>query len=307
MCFGTVVHHRRAPTDHRFTYPTNQIWLDPDDPDALFSHHPLWSSTRPAPIRFRRRDYLDGGSDPIGPSLRRLIEPELGWTPTGPIRMLTQPRTWGWLFNPITVYLLWDSDVGSGAQAPVAAVLEVTNTPWKERHRYAVPLTDDAGTLTATFDKSLHVSPFLDEHYSYVLRLSETMIGERPRLMIDLDVVDNRIHGPTPGGLHREAPPARGHSIDHQEQRHDGPSDPIDELMPATPTLTTRLVVDRNPADRSTMTRALTRNPLPTHRVSLGIHGQALRLWRKRVPFVPHPDRRQTDRAPSAEPTSDRR
>jgi DUF1365 family protein len=74
------------------------------------------------------------------------------------------------LFNPITLLLAWDTDTS----LPVAAVLEVTNTPWKERHRYAVALQpDDRGALTARVTKALHVSPFLDEAFEYVVRVTD--------------------------------------------------------------------------------------------------------------------------------------
>ena len=46
---------------------------------------------------------------------------------------------------------------------------------------------------------------------------------------------------------------------------------------------------------RSALTNALRTNPFPTHRVSLGIHAEAARLWLKRVPFVPHPAKRTSE------------
>ena len=103
----------------------------PDDPAALCPHHPLWSATRMSPARFRRRDYGDARTGSLGERVRDELAPLLGRRPAGEVRMLTQVRRWGWLFNPITVYLVWDAD----PQLPVGAVLEVTNTPWKERHR----------------------------------------------------------------------------------------------------------------------------------------------------------------------------
>jgi hypothetical protein len=248
VCAGTVVHRRRHPTVHDFTAPLSQVWVDPDDPAALCDRHPLWSATRPAPARFRRGDYGDSTSGALTEGVRDALSPVLGQTPAGEVRMLTQVRRWGWLFNPITVYVAWDSD----PDLPVGLVLEVTNTPWKERHRYPVSLTppNASGWMTATTDKELHVSPFLDEAFRYDIRLC----GSAEQIEIELDIVPD-------GG---------------------------DE-----PTIVTAMSVDRSEATRESLGANLRSNPFPTHRVSLGIHTQALRLWRKRVPFVPHPSKRE--------------
>lgn len=56
------------------------------------------------------------------------------------------------------------------------------------------------------------------------------------------------------------------------------------------------LDLSRRPADRAGLGHVLWRYPLMTLRVSLAIHLQALRLWRKGVPFQRHPARRRGDR-----------
>lgn len=251
VCDGTVFHRRTAPARHEFRYGVSYVWLDPDDPDGLTAAHPLWSSTRLAPARFRRRDYgaLPHGS--LADAARDALEGPLGRRPAGPVRMLTQVRRWGWLFNPITVYVVWDDADGGehGAHAdPVGAVLEVTNTPWNERHHYPLALRRDGAWLVAETDKELHVSPFLDEDHHYEVRLRGT-----DRLHLRIDVV--------PDGADR-------------------------------PILETGLSVGRATADRAELTRALFRRFASTHRVSLGIHWQAVRLGLRRVPFVPHPRKR---------------
>lgn len=303
ICPGTVMHHRFAPADHRFTYPVTHVWIDPDHPEALFGAHPLWSSRRPAPVRFRRRDYLDGGDAPLGPAVRRALVPALGREPTGPLRMLTQPRTWGWLFNPITIHLAWDApagDTGGDPPGPVAALLEVTNTPWKERHLYPVALQaadDGAERYEATFDKTLHVSPFLDEDHRYHLTVASAPGRARPgatapaerRVVVTLDVLagGSPATGASPGAgadAGRQAGVRRIHEA--------GGVETIDNSPDGRLVLTTRLVIDQYPVERALLTQALRHNPLPTHRVSLGIHHQAWRLWRRGVPFVPHPRRR---------------
>ena len=299
ICPGTVMHHRFAPADHRFTYPVTHVWIDPDHPEALFGAHPLWSSRRPAPVRFRRRDYLDGGDAPLGPAVRRALVPALGREPTGPLRTLTQPRTWGWLFNPITIHLAWDApadDPAGDPSGPVAALLEVTNTPWKERHLYPVALSptgDGAERYEATFDKTLHVSPFLDEDHRYHLAVASAPGRPRPgtavpaerRVTVTLDVLAG---GSPPAQAGAEAATAAGARRIQPAGGVESTDNPPDSRV----VLTTRLVIDQYPVERALLTQALRHNPLPTHRVSLGIHHQAWRLWRRGVPFVPHPRRR---------------
>lgn len=268
VCTGQVRHHRHAPTVHEFTYPVQFVWFDPDDPGAVARAHPLWSARRAAPARFRRSDYGDGSTVALGDQARDDLAGVLGERPTGPVRVLTQWRRWGWLFNPLSVYVVWHDD----PDHPVGAVLEVTNTPWKERHRYAVVLRRDGdGRLVADVDKVLHVSPFLDEAYRYHLTIDHRAIdhrtadrataeaGEGGRLDVALDVVD-----------------ASG-----------------------TVVLSTGMRLRPEPVGRAALGAALWRGGFPTHRVSAAIHVQAARLWRARVPFVAHPRRRAA--APSVE------
>jgi DUF1365 family protein len=250
------------------------VWVDPDRTGELVGHHPLWSDKRPAPVELRRTDYFDGGHQPIGPAVRDLVAEPIGHRPDGPVRMLTQPRTWGWLFNPITVYLVWEA--GAAGDAPLGAVLEVTNTPWKERTTYAVALephtSGERRGVGAVFAKTLHVSPFLDEAFTYRLLITEhrRRSGVR-RLIVDLDCI--------------QQPNLDGSDV----------KEPTD-----LPVLTTRLIVDRHRPHRRAMTKSLLTNPFPTHRVSFGIHRQALTLWRKKVPFVAHPRKRTTPTTSSA-------
>lgn len=185
LCEGTVLHHRRTPRSHRFTDRVSMVWIDPDDPAALCDRHPAWSHRSPAPARFRRRDYGASAVGSLASTVCTDLAPVLGRRPAGPVRMLSQVRRWGWLFNPITVFLAWDDpDLRS---APVGAVLEVTNTPWKERTRYPLALASDGGMLTAEFAKTMHVSPFLGLDLRYRLAIEDRDDG----IAVDVDVHDD--------------------------------------------------------------------------------------------------------------------
>jgi DUF1365 family protein len=127
---------------------------------------PLWSARRVAPFRFRRRDYLDGTDRPLGAAVRDLVEARTGDRPAGPVRLLTQPRTLGWLFNLISIYFCYDP---SGVSV-VAIVLEVTNTPWNERGSYVIAVDPAHPDGPWEFAKTMHVSPFLTMDLTYRLR-----------------------------------------------------------------------------------------------------------------------------------------
>jgi DUF1365 family protein len=174
---GTVVHRRPGADGHRFTMPVRMALLDLDEVDDVLRLHPLCSATRPAPLRFRRSDYLGDPEVPLASSVRDLVADRTGHRPTGPISVLTNLRSWGWLFNPISCYFCFDED-GAGVEWMVA---EVTNTPWHQRHAYVV-----GPPGTHRFAKAMHVSPFLpmdlDYRVEYAapsadLRVAFTVVG----------------------------------------------------------------------------------------------------------------------------------
>ena len=171
---GTVVHHRHTPVDHRFTYRIALVLLDLSEIDAVCQLHPLWSHEVRNAVSFRRADYLGDSSIPLDAAVRDLVEERTGRRPDGPISMLTQLRTWGWLFNPITTYYCYDST----GTTVTTTVVEVTNTPWHERTAYVLD-----GTGIHQVIKGMHVSPFLPMGLTH--RFTIGCPGERLTLGID--------------------------------------------------------------------------------------------------------------------------
>ncbi len=141
--------------------------------------HPLWSNERANAVSFRRADYLGHPTTPLDQAVRDLVEQRSGRRPAGPVGLLTQVRTWGWLFNPISVYYCFDPD---GVDVETT-VVEVTNTPWHERTAYVLP-----GAGTHLVAKQLHVSPFLPMDLSH-----RFVIGvPGPRLVLGIDDLRDR-------------------------------------------------------------------------------------------------------------------
>jgi hypothetical protein len=101
--------------------------------------------------------------------VRREVQRQTGARPAGPVRLLSQPRTLGHSFNPVSFYYCFDP-----AGVRVEYVLaEVTNTPWGERHAYVLSAGDAADEpLSGDSPKALHVSPFMGMGQSYSWRVS---------------------------------------------------------------------------------------------------------------------------------------
>jgi DUF1365 family protein len=159
---GRVSHHRLAGPGHRFTYRLAMCYLDLEETDEVLSRHPLWSTGRLRPVRFCRADYLGPVEVPLVQAVGDVVEGALGTRPTGPVRLLTHLRTWGWCFNPISLYFCFDTD----GTTLLAVVVEVTNTPWGERQQYVLAANAD-GVVDTVVDKAMHVSPFLSMAQRY--------------------------------------------------------------------------------------------------------------------------------------------
>jgi DUF1365 family protein len=158
---GTIRHRRAAPRAE-FTHPIALTYLDLEEIPALLGGRLLRRG--PGALRFRRRDFLGDPATPLDVAVRDRVDELTGERPAGPIRLLTQLRSFGLCFNPVSFYYCLDE-----AGERVATVLaEVTNTPWGERHSYVL---DDArselGIVRGSFPKQLHVSPFMSMDHVY--------------------------------------------------------------------------------------------------------------------------------------------
>lgn len=157
---GRVVHRRHTPTQHAFSYRMAQIYLDLDEVDDVFRSRWFWSVNRPNLAEWRRSDFMAPHDRPLAEVVRQKVEAQTGKRPQGPVRMLGHLRYGGYVFNPVTFYYCYAAD-GETLEAIVA---EITNTPWRERHAYVLPVdrADAHGrAMSWAFDKRFHVSPFM--------------------------------------------------------------------------------------------------------------------------------------------------
>lgn len=171
---GWVQHRRFAPRAHAFRYRMGLLYLDLSEQAQLFALSRLAGASRWAPFAFRETDYLPEATrqgTPLHEAVRDRVQEALGSRPQGRICVLTQPRSWGLAFNPVSIFYCHDTE-----QRLMAVLCEVSNTPWRERYHYVLPATGE-GRQRFNVDKAFHVSPFLPRDLEY--RMSLSPVGER--------------------------------------------------------------------------------------------------------------------------------
>ena len=250
---GNLRHRRFHPKAHEFSYQSTLFYIDLDELPDLFTSVPGWSLESFNLGRFCRSDYLGDAELPLKQAVQDEAKRLLGFCPAGAVRMLTNLRIWGFCFNPVTFYYLFDA----GAQHPRVILAQVNNTPWNQRHCYVLECDPETGKVNTAFDKHFHVSPFnpLDMRYHW----ASTSPGEHL-------VVHMENHAPPIATKQTDEP------IVHDRVLH----------MDAT------LVLNRTPWSASALTKILWMQPWLAIKVPVAIYWQALKLLIKRVPFYGH-------------------
>ena len=167
---GRVRHRRHAPREHEFSYRMAQLYLDLDEVDEVFRNRWLWSVGRRNLAELRRSDFIAPHDLSLAQAVRQRVLKACGETVDGPIRLLAHLRYGGHAFNPVSFYYCYGAD----KKTLTHVVAEITNTPWKERHAYVLPVSDaerKGRALHWDFAKRFHVSPFMamarDYHWAF--------------------------------------------------------------------------------------------------------------------------------------------
>ncbi|MEZ8103597.1 DUF1365 domain-containing protein [Vibrio cortegadensis] len=176
LMVGHVQHRRFSPVLHSLRYPLFMPCIDIDELPVLEKN--IWGFGQRwwHWAQFRRSDYL--GSGCLKKAVQMKVSELTGVTLSGKVLAICHLRYLGVYFSPVNFYYLFDED--NHWQYMLA---EVSNTPWNERHYYAIPAEPGDNEQHWQHQKSFHVSPFNPMDQKYVWKLKPV----DKRLMIHLE------------------------------------------------------------------------------------------------------------------------
>lgn len=158
---GQINHRRFTPKKHSFSYALYMLSLDAEAVENHQGSCGIFGFSWFHPLRFVEKDYVQGEPNQLSQRIKQKVDELGGSSDIKRIVMLVQARCFGVYFSPANFFFCYNHS-GQCTQM----LVEVSNTPWNERHYYLV----DLNTSLAT-DKVFNVSPFMDLNMKYHWRV----------------------------------------------------------------------------------------------------------------------------------------
>jgi len=173
---GTVIHKRFKPKMHFFKYKVFSLLIDLSELNTLDKKINLFSYNKFNLISFFDKDHGErDGSSLVEWVKNNLRENEIN-TENIKIRLLCYPRILGYVFNPLSVFYVYDNN-----EQLISILYEVKNT-FGEQHTYIFKLENN-NLLQHNCEKKFHVSPFIEMNCNYFFRILKP--AEKISVIID--------------------------------------------------------------------------------------------------------------------------
>ena len=174
---GEVTHTRFKPVRHFLKYKTFSLLVDLDEINYLDRSISIFSHNKFNVFSFYDKDHgeRDGGD------LKEWVLTNISkFNIKGKIdkiKLLCYPRIFGYVFNPLSIFFIYDTDSN-----PIAILYEVKNT-FGEQHTYVFKINIKDQHISNNCKKKFYVSPFMDLESKYFFKV--LIPKERLSVIID--------------------------------------------------------------------------------------------------------------------------
>tara|TARA_B100000965_G_scaffold36876_1_gene27230 strand:+ start:782 stop:1549 length:768 start_codon:yes stop_codon:yes gene_type:complete len=182
---GNVVHKRFKPKIHFFKYKVFSLLIDLSEIHLLDKDLKIFSYNKFNIISFYDKDH--GPRD--GSSVKNWVIDNLKKnnidTNDIQIKLLCYPRIFGYVFNPLSVFYVYDKNLNL-----ISILYEVKNT-FGEQHTYVFKSDINNNLVQHMCKKKFHVSPFIEMDCVYFFRLLKP--GNKISVIIDQNDKEGKI------------------------------------------------------------------------------------------------------------------
>ena len=182
---GNVVHKRFKPKIHFFKYKVFSLLIDLSEIHLLDKDLKIFSYNKFNIISFYDKDH--GPRD--GSSVKNWVIDNLKKnnidTNDIQIKLLCYPRIFGYVFNPLSVFYVYDKNLNL-----ISILYEVKNT-FGEQHTYVFKNDINNNLVQHMCKKKFHVSPFIEMDCVYFFRLLKP--GNKISVIIDQNDKEGKI------------------------------------------------------------------------------------------------------------------
>ncbi len=181
---GTVIHKRFKPKIHFFKYRVFSLLVDLSELNNLGKKISFFSYNSFNLISFFDKDHGDrDGSCLTNWVKKNLRENQINFDNIK-IRLLCYPRILGYVFNPLSVFYVYDKN-----ENLISILYEVKNT-FGEQHTYIFKVENN-NLLQHNCSKKFHVSPFIEMNCNYFFRILKP--SEKISVIIDQYQLNEKI------------------------------------------------------------------------------------------------------------------
>ena len=181
---GTVIHKRFKPKIHFFKYRVFSLLVDLSELNNLGKKISFFSYNSFNLISFFDKDHGDrDGSCLTNWVKKNLRENQINFDNIK-IRLLCYPRILGYVFNPLSVFYIYDKN-----ENLISILYEVKNT-FGEQHTYIFKVENN-NLLQHNCSKKFHVSPFIEMNCNYFFSILKP--SEKISVIIDQYQLNEKI------------------------------------------------------------------------------------------------------------------